>query len=948
MKLDEFLEQFRVSKNTNEKPITHTSMNGGKWHIPDKFIQSFYKKIVKYIIKPGDNRQLVERMGDLHPLVIDIDIKYDQEFNERQYTKDTVFQIVSFLWLNLSGLLDISENKEFGEIWVMEKETPYPCKTNKKYKTKDGIHIVFPNIIIRKSSYRKIMDILKEQNAVKTIFEETCSNPPSNEEDTLLDGCFSGWQPYGCSKDGESYYKVTEVYRSEDNINLEPVTEEIFQELYTNSLTIMKKLSMVGHTEENIRYSEELKCILDNRLKNTTSNDNSGMTNNIYGGANAYYVDHNDIINPYEIVENNEKELIKGLVSCLSVERYTEYSKWLSVGMCLHNIDPNNFDMWCEFSKQDSSYDYNECDNKWKSFKNDHGGAKLGKGSLYHWAKCDNNGKYYEVMTEYLKSKIERSISEGPDAHHLLALVISKYFENQYVCVDINEDWYWFNGVRWKKTMKAHKLKQCIHDDIYKIYQEYGDKYDKMANDLKKHLDDGGDGDLDDVEKYRKKSDKCSTFRKKLYQEPYVTTIIGALKHIFYKEGIMEEFDTNNNLIGFENGIYDLQHNVFREGRPEDNITLSTKIILPINGSMKPGENQESYRKRSIPDTAIPLESLNTRVSEMKNFGILDSDMRAFISQIIPNEEVRDYTMRMISSCLSGENREESFNIWTGSGGNGKSKLVELIGLALGEYACNLPVALLTQKRKASGAASPEMARTRGKRFVVMQEPDVNETLNVGEMKEITGNDKIQARGLYKEPFEFTPQFKLFLMCNQLPVVPSDDDGTWRRLRATPFVSRFVKGEDVDIKLNRYPIDKTLKQKLPYWIVPFMLTLLEEWEEYDKNGIIVPAAVTDKTSEYRNANDLIGQWINDCCAQVENTVDGVNEYAPGEFDNLYAEFKEWCSSQEEKNPPEKKGVKEALKKWQASSKFGLSIGKKKVDSGVNGFEAYPRFNLKVV
>ena len=177
MKLDEFLEQFRVSKNTNEKPITHTSMNGGKWHIPEKFIQSFYKKIVKYIIKPGDNRQLVERMGDLHPLVIDIDIKYDQEFSERQYTKDTVFQIVSFLWLNLSSLLDISENKEFGEIWVMEKETPYPCKTNKKYKTKDGIHIVFPNIIIQKSSYRKIMDILKEQNAVKTIFEDTCENP---------------------------------------------------------------------------------------------------------------------------------------------------------------------------------------------------------------------------------------------------------------------------------------------------------------------------------------------------------------------------------------------------------------------------------------------------------------------------------------------------------------------------------------------------------------------------------------------------------------------------------------------------------------------------------------------------------------------------------------------------------------------------------------------------
>ena len=131
MKLNEFLEQFQVSQNTNEKPITHTSMNNGKWHIPEKFIQSFYKKIVKYIINTGDNIQLVEKMGEFHPLVIDIDIKYDKEFEERQYNRDTIFEIVSFLWLNLSNLLEIE--KEKGEIWIMEKETPYPCKTNKKY-----------------------------------------------------------------------------------------------------------------------------------------------------------------------------------------------------------------------------------------------------------------------------------------------------------------------------------------------------------------------------------------------------------------------------------------------------------------------------------------------------------------------------------------------------------------------------------------------------------------------------------------------------------------------------------------------------------------------------------------------------------------------------------------------------------------------------------------------
>ena len=410
----------------------------------------------------------------------------------------------------------------------------------------------------------------------------------------------------------------------------------------------------------------------------------------------------------------------------------------------------------------------------------------------------------------------------------------------------------------------------------------------------------------------------------------------------------MEEFDTDNNLIGFENGIYDLKNNLFREGRPEDYITLTTKITLPINGPPKPSEDSEKYRRRSIPDSSISLDQLNPRVQEMENYQALMDDMRAFLSQIIPDSEIRDYALRFVSTCLSGENREESFNIWTGSGGNGKSKFVELIQLALGEYACNLPVSLLTQKRKASGAASPEMARTRGKRFVFMQEPDVNEVLNVGEMKEITGNDRIQARGLYKEPFEFVPQFKLLLMCNQLPKIPSNDDGTWRRLKATPFVSRFVKEDKVDIKLNYHPIDTQLKKKLPFWIIPFMMVLFEEWRVYDKHGISVPRAVTSKTSDYRNSNDLVGKWISTFCEEEDNIVEGISEYAPCHGDDLWSEFDEWCKNVlEEKNYPSKTEFFGSLVAWQEKSKYGWNCGKKLTDNKVNGSDAKPRFNIKV-
>jgi P4 family phage/plasmid primase-like protien len=936
MKLDLFLDQFTIPNNDN-KIVTHTLMTSGKYHIPDKYLALLYKKIKKYVIDSKENIQLVEKIHDFLPLIVDIDIKY-KNIVERQYTHETILKIVSFLYSNISENIKIDPKNT--EIWVMEKDKTYP-NTSKKYKTKDGIHIVFPNIIIKKTSYRELIKLLQKTKEIESIFNETCKISPSNmDDDTLLDGCFSGWQPYGCSKLNESFYKLTKVFTIDETNQPSFVSDEKINESYSDDLMIMKKLSMRGHTQENIKYHDDFQTLIDNKLKNSSTSNNNVM--NIYGGNNGCYVDHNDIINPYEIVENNEKELIKGLIKCLSLERSNEYGKWLSVGMCLHNLDPNYLELWCEFSKNDPSYDENICNQKWSSFNSSHTGEKLGKGSLYHWAKCDNKEKYYEVMKEYLGSQIEKSVNHGPDAHHLIALVISKYFEDQYICVDINEDWYYFNGVRWRKTMKANKLKKAIHDDIHKIYFEYGKRYKDMAD----QEEEGTTVYKINIENY----ERCLAFQKKLYQENYVNTIIGALKHIFYKEGIMEEFDTNNDLIGFENGIYDLKNHLFREGRPEDNITLSTKIILPINGSMRPGESQEKYRRRSIPDSNIPLDKLNPMLEEMQNYEELKSDLRAFLSQIIPDEDVRNYTIRYVSKCLSGENRDEEFNIWTGSGGNGKSKLVELIQLSLGELACNLPVALLTQKRKASGAAAPEMARTRGKRFVFMQEPDVNETLNVGEMKEITGNDKIQARGLYKEPFEFTPQFKLLLMCNQLPDIPSNDDGTWRRLRAVPFVSRFVKLDDVDEKLNRYPIDKQLKKKLPYWIIPFMSILFEEWREYDKHGIFIPDAVTDKTKEYRNSNDLIGQWISDCCTESDNIMDtnGVSEYAPSEFDNLYSEWVEWLNDQEEKNGPGKKQFKEALIDWQAKSKYGISISKSKKDKLINGSLQKPLFNLKIV
>ena len=754
------------------------------------------------------------------------------------------------------------------------------------------------------------------------------------------DASFSGWQPYGCYKKGEEPYKLEHVFvmaqgnAEHTNPSLVNGPDSIYEDEQ-----IMIEMSMFRHgLKENVSYTE----YTENQLKSKTSNTNSNMVNQNSNGVNegvpntedvyaAYYVDHNNVINPYKIVEEEELKLLSNICDCLSPERASEYGKWLDVGLALHNTNSDKFlPVWEKFSQK--YYKYKEgsskrnCAQKWKSFNTNHGGNKLTQGSLRYWANHDNPTKFNEVMIKNLGSQIEKSVDKGPEAHHLLGLVIHKYYEGQFLCVDIADDWYFFDGNRWKKTLKANELKKRIHNEIYNIYHEYSRKYKDIMN--------NSDEDSTEHKIAKENHDRCTTFQKKLLQENYVITVIGALRHLFYKENVAEEFDANLNLLGVNNGVIDLKEWIFREGRPEDYITKTTGFEIPIGDAELP----------------IHLNDINNHLSEVvSNYNIFRRDLIDFITQIIPIDEVRNYTVRFLSKCLSGENRDEGFYIWTGSGGNGKSKLIELAQLVLGEYSCGLPVSLITSKRATSNSATPEMERTKGTRLAVMQEPEANECINIGLMKELTGNDKIIARALFKEPIEFIPQFKMLLMCNDLPTIPSNDDGTWRRLEVVDFISRFVDDESkLDDSKHVYKRDKELKSKLSAWKLVFFGILLEEWMKYDKEGIIVPKQVNNKTKSYRNENDIVGQWIDQTC-EISNNISLKNglELAPTSFDDLFYSYKEWCQEQGYKSPDKKK-TKDDLMKWQEKSKYGLSIGKNMKAERPNGSERTPYFNLKVI
>ena len=116
-----------------------------------------------------------------------------------------------------------------------------------------------------------------------------------------------------------------------------------------------------------------------------------------------------------------------------------------------------------------------------------------------------------------------------------------------------------------------------------------------------------------------------------------------------------------------------------------------------------------------------------------------------------------------LASILIGTNENQTFNIYNGSGCNGKSKLVELMSKGLGDYKAQ-PITLVTQKRGSIGGTSSEIVQLQGVRYAVMQEPSKGDRINEGIMKEITGGDPIQGRALFKETVTFIPQFNISCM----------------------------------------------------------------------------------------------------------------------------------------------------------------------------------------
>jgi phage/plasmid-associated DNA primase len=228
-----------------------------------------------------------------------------------------------------------------------------------------------------------------------------------------------------------------------------------------------------------------------------------------------------------------------------------------------------------------------------------------------------------------------------------------------------------------------------------------------------------------------------------------------------------------------------------------------------------------------------------------------------------------------------------------------------------GEYAIKLPTSLIIGKRTQSSQACPELARAgNGVRWAILQEPDKKDNINIGILKELSGNDTFFARGLHQAGGEIDPMFKLTVICNDPPTISYSDKATWNRIRVVPFESTFTNNPpdtwEEQLRQKRFPNDPHFAEKIPHMIKPFVWVLLEHRKKGNVK-LVEPEKVILATNHYRKKNDSYQQFVDECI--IIDKKAGIN------LSDLYTRFKEWFKeSFPGQNLPTKSEVKEYYNK----------------------------------
>ena len=274
-----------------------------------------------------------------------------------------------------------------------------------------------------------------------------------------------------------------------------------------------------------------------------------------------------------------------------------------------------------------------------------------------------------------------------------------------------------------------------------------------------------------------------------------------------------------------------------------------------------------------------------------------------FLEQIFQGDkELMHYLQKAIGYTLTGSIREQCLFLCYGEGSNGKSVFLDVISRMMGDYAMNAQVETLLERKFGTSSYTSDLARLKGARFTTTGENNEGSKINEGLVKQLTGGERITARFLYGQEFEFYPNFKIWLATNHKPIIRGSDNGIWRRIISIPFL----------YKVPDHLRDKDLVYKLEQEIPQILGWAIKGCLMWQKEGLKLPSVIEKSNKDYQNEMDIIATFIDENAQLVEGEVSSAKE--------IYEEYEKWAKVSNEYIMSSTRFGRELAKRFQKQRK----------------------------
>ena len=719
----------------------------------------------------------------------DFDIKLPESLDVPYfYNKEEVVQIVEVYQQVIRKLVK-NINPDQLTCYVLEKSVKKCGGYQKK-----GFHLEFPYLFLPKHQLKCILfpEIKKQYNECQ-FFSRWNEYPQKIFDEPAV--ISNPWYLYGSSKEDGEPYLVS--YR----INSDGQTEDV--SLFQDEINV--ELFFINPYGDAKKWMRE--C-----FENTTE---------IKKQFNPLTEEKKEYTLPKSSMDYVQE--ISKLSPLIGEKTMTDFDSWMNIKQCIFDLTNGSLDglnLFIELSKKGTNFNQCSCISHYMKCKP----FGMNIGVLINYAKRDSPVEYERYRQSNSKNNLIKSIQRSGQLTTVsCAETLYMKYRTEFLYNPTKKEFYQFHTHRWncidkeghELMLKIQELKVLLTHEINRIREKITD----CENDRKDKEDNGEDPKVE--QKQIKELDKQRTMmvkeRNRLEDTGFREKIIKECRHIFLDREFETLKDMNPFLIGFTNGVLDLQARLFRDGRPSDYITMTTKY---------------DYVEQST-------EQIDT-----------------YMDQLFVKNELKVYALNFLASCLEGFNKHKKMHFLTGVGDNGKTLLQKAMSEVFGGYYGLLPRAFFIGINK---GATPELNKVKKCRLVFVYEFTSKDTIDIGILKELTGNDAIQTRQLYNESDSNVHSvfYKLVGLCNETPQIDSNDRATWNRIRELPFESRFIENPNPENEYE-FKVNKNFEFSLEFKQA-FMTKLFKVYcDGYDPYE---PEPVKEATKKFQSKNDSIQYFI---------------------------------------------------------------------------------------